>query len=117
MAHNRHTWRALFWLAAGFTTAAALLRLILPESEIFLRAQRKKKELNAKLQEEGSYGEKAIMPQKSKTQIFIREIWAMLKGHWKLCIYAFLLMTGFNFLSHGSQGENFPSRDSSLCGR
>jgi len=27
----------------------------------------------------------------------------MLKKHWMLCIYAVLLMTGFNFLSHGSQ--------------
>lgn len=27
----------------------------------------------------------------------------MLKKHWLLCIYAILLMTGFNFLSHGSQ--------------
>jgi len=27
----------------------------------------------------------------------------MLQEHWKLCIYAVLLMTGFNFLSHGSQ--------------
>jgi len=27
----------------------------------------------------------------------------MLKRHWLLCIYAVLLMTGFNFLSHGSQ--------------
>jgi len=27
----------------------------------------------------------------------------MLKKHWVLCVYAVLLMTGFNFLSHGSQ--------------
>ncbi|KAJ6561353.1 hypothetical protein B0H10DRAFT_1151244 [Mycena sp. CBHHK59/15] len=27
----------------------------------------------------------------------------MLKTHWRLCVYAVLLMTGFNFLSHGSQ--------------
>ncbi|KAG9026156.1 hypothetical protein FS837_004695 [Tulasnella sp. UAMH 9824] len=27
----------------------------------------------------------------------------MLKNEWVLCIYAVLLMTGFNFLSHGSQ--------------
>ncbi|KAJ2975624.1 hypothetical protein NUW54_g11701 [Trametes sanguinea] len=40
---------------------------------------------------------------KKKTQIFIHETWEMLKRHWLLCIYAILLMTGFNFLSHGSQ--------------
>ena len=27
----------------------------------------------------------------------------MLKKEWLLCVYAVLLMTGFNFLSHGSQ--------------
>jgi len=33
----------------------------------------------------------------------MQEIKTMLKQHWMLCIYAILLMTGFNFLSHGSQ--------------
>ncbi|KZP07478.1 MFS general substrate transporter [Athelia psychrophila] len=41
-----------------------------------------------------------------KTQVFIREIREtghMLTKHWVLWIYAVLLITGFNFLSHGSQ--------------
>jgi len=33
----------------------------------------------------------------------LHETKIMLKRHWILCIYALLLMTGFNFLSHGSQ--------------
>ncbi|CAL1712690.1 unnamed protein product [Somion occarium] len=60
-------WRALFWTGAGISLFAAFIRMILPESEIFLRAK------------------------------------AIEKTHWLLCIYAVLLMTGFNFLSHGSQ--------------
>jgi len=40
--------------------------------------------------------------------VFIQETGRMLKKHWILCIYAVLLMTGFNFLSHGSQ-DLFPT--------
>jgi len=43
-----------------------------------------------------------------KTKIFIHEAKAMIKKHWLLCIYAALLMTGFMFLSHGSQ-DLFPT--------
>ncbi|KAF8873013.1 carboxylic acid transporter [Gymnopilus junonius] len=67
------SWRALFWTASGVSVFAAFIRLLLPESEVFLRLKRWKRP-----------GE-------------------MLKKHWLLCIYAVLLMTGFNFLSHGSQ--------------
>lgn len=43
-------------------------------------------------------------PTRNKTKVFLNESKVMLQRHWKLCIYAVLLMTGFNFLSHGSQG-------------
>ncbi|KAF8889142.1 carboxylic acid transporter protein [Gymnopilus junonius] len=69
------SWRALFWTASGVSVFAAFIRLLLPESEVFLRA-------------------KALEKARDKE---------MLKKHWLLCIYAVLLMTGFNFLSHGSQ--------------
>ena len=102
--HNHHRWRVLFWFASCITFSAILIRLSLPESELFLRKQQEKKELNAKLKfnENG-----AQVPQNSKTWIFIQEIGRMLKLHWALCIYAVLLMSGFNFLSHGSQGGWF----------
>ncbi|KAI0087910.1 MFS general substrate transporter [Irpex rosettiformis] len=83
------TWRALFWTGAGMSAFSAFLRMLLPESEIFLRA---------KAQQEAAGGER-----KNKTKIFLHETKEMLKKHWILCIYAVLLMTGFNFLSHGSQ--------------
>ncbi|KZP21388.1 carboxylic acid transporter protein [Athelia psychrophila] len=82
-------WRALFWTGAGISMFAACLRACLPESEVF----RKAKELERL---RGSTTGK-------KTKVFIRETGHMLKKHWVLCIYAVLLMTGFNFLSHGSQ--------------
>ncbi|KAG5337947.1 hypothetical protein C0989_008587 [Termitomyces sp. Mn162] len=83
------TWRSLFWTGAGISLFAAIIRALLPESEVFLRA-------------------KAIEKSKGtttgkKTRVFLKESGEMLKRHWILCIYAVLLMTGFNFLSHGSQ--------------
>ncbi|KAF8342277.1 major facilitator superfamily domain-containing protein [Cantharellus anzutake] len=99
VAHNRHKWRTLFWFAACLSFVAGLVRLSLPESDLFLRAQNEKRELKAKLEAEGKYDE----VEGSKTRIFLRRIGQMLKEHWLLCIYGVLLMTGFNFLSHGSQ--------------
>ena len=86
-----HTsWRALFWTGAGISAFAAALRILLPESEVFLRARREKQN-------------DIMRPTQSKTRIFLHEVKQMLKQHWILAIYAVLLMTGFNFLSHGSQ--------------
>lgn len=82
-------WRALFWTGSGISLFAAFLVAILPESKIFLKAKAAEKA-------KGTNTAK-------KTKIFIKETKEMLKRHWVLCIYAILLMTGFNFLSHGSQ--------------
>ena len=86
-----HTsWRALFWTASGISAFAAVLRALLPESEVFIRAR----------QERQAAPEK---PTQSKTHIFFHEVKQMLKHHWLRCIYVVLLMSGFSFLSHGSQ--------------
>ncbi|KAL5482505.1 hypothetical protein ACEPAI_9099 [Sanghuangporus weigelae] len=80
-------WRALFWTAAGISGAAAVVRAITPESEFFLRAK----------------AARGSADTKNKTRVFLHETKVMLHRHWMLCIYAVLLMAGFNFLSHGSQ--------------
>lgn len=80
-------WRSLFWCAAGLSGSTAIARALLPESEVFKRAR----------------AERVDKPGVNKTKVFLRETKEMLKRHWMLCIYAVLLMTGFNFLSHGSQ--------------
>ncbi|KAJ3756611.1 MFS general substrate transporter [Lentinula raphanica] len=90
-----HSWRALFWCAAGISAFAACIRLCLPESRVFLLAR-----ANARMHEE-SVGRKA--DSWSRTRIFLRETKKMLRRHWILCIYAVVFTTGFNFLSHGSQ--------------
>jgi len=83
-------WRALFWTASGISAFGACIRALLPESAAFQKA-REAAELHG------------FVSEKEKTKIFLRETKAMLRKHWLLCIYAVLLMTGFNFLSHGSQ--------------
>ncbi|KAG1716072.1 hypothetical protein ID866_1098 [Astraeus odoratus] len=85
----RHGWRSLFYFGACISFLAAVVRVCVPESEVFAKA----KEL------ERARGATTT----AKTKVFIHETKQMLKLHWKLCIYAVLLMTGFNFLSHGSQ--------------
>ncbi|KAG1785622.1 major facilitator superfamily domain-containing protein [Suillus plorans] len=85
----QHGWRVLFWTASGISFFAAVVRMIVPESAFFLRAKEQEKARGTNTSQ--------------KTKTFIKETKAMLKRHWLLCIYAVLLMTGFNFLSHGSQ--------------
>lgn len=79
----KHGWRALFWTGAGITFFAAVIRAIVPESAVFLRAKEQEKARGT------TTGQ--------KTRIFIRETKEMLKHHWLLCIYAVLLMTGVLF--------------------
>ncbi|KAH8114392.1 MFS general substrate transporter [Phellopilus nigrolimitatus] len=103
-------WRALFWTASGISFFAAIVRVITPESEVFLRVKRLEKEKGATT--------------KHKTRVFFHETKEMLKRHWLLCVYAVLLMTGFNFLSHGSQdlyptyledSKNFSSNQATIA--
>ncbi|CAE6448872.1 unnamed protein product [Rhizoctonia solani] len=93
--HTPHTWRALFWFGSAVSFVAAVIRALLPESAVFLRAKAARRE------QEAREGKSTGGP--SKTKVFLHETGQMLKTHWLLCIYAVLLMAGFNFLSHGSQ--------------
>ncbi|KZV66848.1 MFS general substrate transporter [Peniophora sp. CONT] len=82
-------WRSLFWLSAGLSLFAGAIRAMLPESEVFLRAKAAERASGVKTA--------------NKSKVFLHETGVMLKSHWMLIIYAVLLMTGFNFFSHGSQ--------------
>ncbi|KAJ7207451.1 MFS general substrate transporter [Mycena pura] len=83
-------WRALFWTASGISAFGAFLRALLPESDVFEKVRRAA-ELHG------------VISEGQKTRIFLRETKVMLARHWLLCVYAVLLMSGFNFFSHGSQ--------------
>lgn len=96
---QKEGWRALFWTAAGVSFGAAVLRAVLPESEVFIRAKKAEREKAALEGLTSAAGSEAL----TKTTIFIQETKTMLKLHWKRWIYAVLLMSGFNFMAHGSQ--------------
>jgi SHS family lactate transporter-like MFS transporter len=99
--HTKHSWRSLFWVAAGVSFAAGTFRALLPESPLFLRAQHEREQAKRLALERGE--SPVELSAGNKTRIFMHETGNMLKRHWKLSVYAVLLMTGFNFLSHGSQ--------------
>jgi len=88
-------WRALFWISCGISTFAAVLRAMLPESEVFLRAKAVEKARGADTSQ--------------KTKVFIQESKVMLKKHWLLSIYAVLLMAGMFLSIPGTPLANFPS--------
>lgn len=81
-------WEIMFWIGAGITALAAVFRLLLPESHIFLRAKAEKK---ASGESDGD----------AKT--FMKSVGQALKTYWGRCIFAVVLMSFFNFFSHGSQ--------------
>jgi len=88
-------WRALFWVSAGLSLSAATIRVLLPESEVFLRAKAAEVEKGHTTTQ--------------KTKVFLKETGDMLKKHWLLCIYAVLLMTGRCRYGHLLFSSTFPS--------
>ena len=73
-------WRSLFYAASAISFFAAILRALLPESEVFSRAKAAEKANGTTT--------------KGKTKIFLKETKNMIMTHWLLFIYAVLLMTG-----------------------
>lgn len=92
-----HGWRPLFWFGAGPPVLIILFRLCLPETSTFRARQAVRKQ------------------QGSLAGTFISEGRVALKRHWLLLIYMVLLMAGFNFLSHGSQGKFNPHPFSTMA--
>ncbi|KLT42908.1 carboxylic acid transporter [Cutaneotrichosporon oleaginosum] len=84
-------WRSLYFIGAGFSAAAAIFRMCLPESQQFLRAREEQKASGVSLSG------------KEAARQFFREVGHMLRSNWIRCIWAICIMTGMNFFSHGSQ--------------
>lgn len=83
-----NNWRILFFLGAGLSLFAALVRAVLPESEVFRRIQEERR---------------ATGTTSNKGRVFLQQTGEMIKHNWVRVVYGILLMTGFNFLSHSSQ--------------
>ncbi|KAK2740953.1 hypothetical protein FQN57_005957 [Myotisia sp. PD_48] len=82
-------WRPYFWFAACPPVLLIIFRLCLPETQAYQNRM--------KARENGLVGETSI------TQNFIKEGKVTFKRHWILLIYLVLVMSGMNFISHGSQ--------------
>lgn len=82
----------LFYIAAGISLFAALVRLALPESTYF----------QERVDAARASGE-TQMSSSDKTKTMFKEAGRAVKLHWARCIWAICFMTGMNFFSHGSQ--------------
>ncbi|SCU95322.1 LADA_0G14950g1_1 [Lachancea dasiensis] len=94
--NSPYGWRSFFWFSAGPPALFIVWRLLLPESEAFLKRQVPTSE---------SSGAKRAEPPSSR---FWRNAKLALKRQWMTLIYMVILMAMFNFSSHGSQ-DLFPT--------
>jgi SHS family lactate transporter-like MFS transporter len=85
--NNPNGWRALFWFGAGPPVLLIIWRLYLPETDAFKYMQEERKTVGHENVAKG----------------FVKQIAPALKQHGFRLVYLVLLMSGFNFMSHGSQ--------------
>ena len=84
-----HGWRPLFWFGACPPVLIIAFRLCLPETKSYRDRQALRK------------------AQGNIAGTFLAEGKVALRKHWLLLCYMVLLMAGFNFMAHGSQGKFF----------
>nr|QFR37151.1 MFS transporter [Cyberlindnera americana] len=75
-------WRAIFWFSAGPPVLFIAWRMLLPETDQFLQQQ---------------------LHLENKKTSFLKDAKIAFKKEWLKMIYLVIMMTGFNFSSHGSQ--------------
>lgn len=80
-------WRTLYWFGACPPVLIILYRYFLPETDAYL---------NRRVMERDRADKKG-------TREFMRQAKLSIKAYWHLFIYLVFLMTGMNFMSHGSQ--------------
>jgi MFS family permease len=77
------SWKIVFWVGAGLSFGAGLLRCCFPESNQFLEAKASGAHITA--------------------SDFWKETREMVANEWRMSIYCIILMTWFNYYSHTSQ--------------
>ncbi|CUM63797.1 uncharacterized protein PRCAT00001381001 [Priceomyces carsonii] len=82
-------WRTIFWFSAGPAAVLIVWRYFTPETDTFHRQKKK-------LEEEAASGD-------LKGKAFAQQGKKAIKQYWLVVIYCILMMSGFNFMSHGSQ--------------
>lgn len=100
----RNGWRSIFWFSAGPPVIFIVWRLCLPETDDYLI---KKAKLDIRRKQ--MQGTDDLNPStKVKFKTFMLQGKEVMKTYWLMFIYCVLMMSGFNFLSHGSQ-DIFPT--------
>ncbi|KAG7192555.1 uncharacterized protein KQ657_001654 [Scheffersomyces spartinae] len=94
-------WRSLFWFSAGLPVILIAWRMCFPESPSFqkLKARRAKLRDERMAKHTESTGSKPSL----WTRIKSNDLLETIRTDWLLLIFLVLLMSGFNFMSHGSQ--------------
>jgi len=110
-----HGWRSLFWFGAGPPVLIIAYRLWLPETNYFLVMKAERDAEHAALK--ASHNE--TQTKGNELRAFLRKAGQAVRQNWFLLIYMVVLMSGFNSVSHGSQGSRWQLRKSantdSLC--
>lgn len=88
MPTSKYGWRSVYFIGAGFSVTSAIFRALLPESKQY-------REAREIARSEGQ--------QKGQGKRFLKETVAMLKANWIRVIWGIVVMSAFNFLSHGTQ--------------
>ncbi|ODV79002.1 MFS general substrate transporter [Suhomyces tanzawaensis NRRL Y-17324] len=87
--NSPHTWRAMFWFSAGVPVIFIVWRYFTPETDSFIRQKERFNESSSQ--------------KKSKFKEFKSQARKAFKQYWLICLYSVFMMSGFNFMSHGSQ--------------
>lgn len=88
---SQYSWRSLYFIGAGFSVLAAIVRACLPESQQFILARQEAKNSN--------------LSSSAQSKAFGREIWMMLKTNWVRCIWAICIMTGRFFICSFAESD------------
>ncbi|VEU22740.1 DEKNAAC103802 [Brettanomyces naardenensis] len=107
-----YTWKALFWFSAGPPFLLLVWRLTFDELDYFKELKEAKRLHNLRVrqaQEARDIGEIPIEGDEDLREItFTSELKEAFRTEWPLMIYLIFLMSGTNFMSHGSQ-DLFPT--------
>lgn len=85
-----HGWRSLFWFGAGPPVLIIIFRMLLPETDTYIQSKKNEAVLDT-------------------GKNFFAGLKTTFSTYWLMFLYLVVLMSGFNFMSHGSQ-DLYPTR-------
>lgn len=109
---TQFTWKALFWFSAGPPFLLLIWRLSFGELEYFKDLYEAKQLHNQRVKEAIKARELGISTDDNEEDLREITFWSELKetfrAEWPMLIYLILMLSGTNFMSHGSQ-DLFPT--------